>query len=218
MAPMFSKRPSTLSILVIGPPRSDKQVLARSFLTDGFAKNEPGVYILTNDFPEDVMIELKKIYKGDILEKDLIRFIDCYTKYTGILKPDTSFEIRVDGPTDLNRLSIAISQVLNTFPHPRVVFDNVTTLLLHNPPSNVEQFLGIIIGKFKAAGALSLFLLEEGVHSSQQVTTIESLTDYTIRFFGESGKKEVLVTGRGTKKTVNYKLKGGKLIFRKAIL
>ncbi len=215
---MFSKRPPNMSVLVIGPPRSDKQIFARSFLVDGFKGEEPGIYVLTNDFPEDVMVELKNLYKGNLLAKDLIRFIDCYTKYTGIIKPDTNYEIRVDGPTDLNRLSIAITKALNTFPKPRLVFDNVSTLLLHNSPESVEQFLGIAIGKFKANGVLSLLLMEEGVHSSQQVTTIEALTDYTIRFFAESKKKEALVSGRGTKKTVNYKLKGNKLIFEEEIL
>jgi len=218
MVNIFTKKPPTLSILVIGPPRSDKHAFANKFLIEGFKNNEPGLYIVTHDFPETIMGELRKIYHENLLAMDLIRFIDCYTRYTGIVKPSSQYEIRVDGPTDLNSISIAVSKILNTFPEPRVVLDNVSTLLLHNSPESVEKFLGILIGKFRANKVVSLILIEEGVHSQQQITTIESLTDCTVRFFLESEKKELLFSGRGGKKTVKYKLEDGKLILGSSLL
>lgn len=187
-------------VLVIGPPRSEKSILANQFLIDGIKKNEGVVYFITNNFPENVLGAVLSAF-----DKAAMTIIDCYTTYAGISKPTEEFVIRTSGPYALNEISIALTKAMKSMKPPiRIVFDSLSTLLLHNSPGEIEQFLEINIGKMKSKGATVLMMVEEGVHDPKQLSLLESLTDTTLHF--NRGEKLLTLSSGGEERQIKYKL------------
>ena len=210
--------PEDSSILVLGPPKSGKTTFGLQFIFEGLQTNEHGIYIVTNTFPEDVVKRFESIGNMDeALQNGLLKFLDCYTAYTGVQKGNTVFIVRVSSPTALTEMGIALSQIMKQIPKNsklRIVFDSVSTLLLFNTSKRVENFIQNIIGKIKGFGASSMFILEEGMHDKKDVTTINSLLDALIHFKKENEKREIELEGFGADHTVKYSIENGKIIFR----
>lgn len=198
--------PKKSTVLVIGPPRSGKSVLANQFMVDGLQKNESVVYFITNNFPETVLGSLLGAF-----DSVAMTIIDCYTTYAGITKPSEESIIRTSGPYALNEISIALTKAMKTMKPPiRVIFDSLSTLLLHNKPNEMEEFLEINIGKMKSKGATTLLMVEEGMHDTKQLSLLESLTDTTLRF--NRDEKMIVLSSLGEERKIKYKLDKNQLM------
>lgn len=210
--------PERSSILILGPPKSGKTILGLQFLFEGLQNKEYGIYVVTNTFPEDLVKRFESI--GDIeepLQKGLLKFVDCYTIYTGVQKENTLFIVRVSGPTALTEMGIAFSEIMKKIPKNskvRVIFDSVSTLLLHNTSKTVETFVQSMNGKIKGTGAVSMFIMEEGMHDQKDVTAINSLLDAIIHLTKEGEEREIEINGFGFDETIKYSLIDGKIICR----
>lgn len=207
--------PEKSSILLLGPPKSGKTLFGLHFLFEGLRSDEYGIYIVTNSFPEDVVTRLEKFGKVEqILKNSLLKFVDCYSVHAGVQKENTTFIIRVSGPSALTEIGMAFSEVIKQIPKNssiRLVFDSVSTLLLFNNPHTVENFVQNINGKMKAAGATSIFIVEEGMHDEKDVTTLDSILDVFIHM-KKSDKGHVMeIDGFGVEKTLNYSIVDDKL-------
>lgn len=198
--------PEKSTVLVIGPPRSEKSILANQFLVDGIKKNEGVVYFITNNFPENVLGAVLAAF-----DKAAMTIIDCYTTYAGISKPSEEFIIRTSGPYALNEISIALTKAMKSMKPPiRIVFDSLSTLLLHNKPNEMEEFLEINIGKMKSRGATALLMVEEGVHDPKQLSLLESLTDATLKFSRD--ERSMVLSTVGEDRKIKYKLDKNELM------
>lgn len=194
--------PKRAAVLVVGNPRGEKAIFTNQFIADGIEKNEGIIYFVSNTFPEDVAERI--VYAVGSNAKNL-RIIDCYTLHSGISKQDENGVLRVSGPYALNEISIALLKLLKELRSPvRVIFDSLSTLLLHNKISEIEDFLGLNIRKLKTANATTLLLLEEGVHDTKEIALMESMTDATIRFNSES--REISFRKLGYEKKIKYRV------------
>jgi KaiC/GvpD/RAD55 family RecA-like ATPase len=207
--------PEKASVLLIGAPKSGKTIFGMQYLFQGLINNEYGIYIVTNNFPEELMKGFEKFGKLDeILKKKLIRFVDCYSFHAGIEKENTTFIIRVNGPTALSEIGIVISEIIKQIPKGskiRVLLDSVSTLLLFNPPKQIANFVQQLNSKIKAANATSVFIVEEGMHDEKDITTLNSLLDLMICLKKEKGKDLIEVTGVGARRPLVYKIENGKI-------
>lgn len=210
--------PDESSILVLGPPKSGKTLFGLHFLFEGLQNDEYGIYVVTNTFPEDIVKRFELI--GDVdeaLESGMLKFVDCYTVYTGVQKKNTVFIVRVSGPTALTEMGIAFSQIIKQIPKNRkvrVIFDSVSTLLLYNTPRIVENFVQSMNGRIKGFGATSMFIMEEGMHDQKDVITINSILDALIHLKGDTEEREIEINGFGIDQTVKYSIVNGKIICR----
>ncbi|MBI2085613.1 MAG: hypothetical protein HYT71_03820 [Candidatus Aenigmarchaeota archaeon] len=208
--------PNKSSVMLLGPPKAGKTLFGLHFLLEGLKSNESGVYIVTNNFPEDIVKKMEGIVSIDkILENGLLRFVDCYSVHAGIHKDNTAFIIRVGGPTALTEIGIAFSEVMKKIPEKnniRVVFDSVSTLLLYNNPRTIEIFVQQINGKMKAGGASSMFIVEEGMHDEKDVTALNSILDSLIHMKKRGSGWTIETDGLGLEKNINYSIKDNKII------
>lgn len=204
------------SALIIGPPRSEKLLFAEQFLVEGFKNNELGIYIITNDFPENVVNKIKGIGIGDFhLESKLLKVLDCYSAFIGVPKPESDIIKNISGPQALNEISIVLAKVLSN--NSRVILDSATTLLLQNPFSVVEKFFQVVIGKIKVYNSTFFILLEEGTHDARNVAILESLTNITVYFREENGNKFVEIKDAAVHKKIPYEIETNKLIFKELV-
>ena len=92
--------PEKHSILLLGQPKSGKTIFGMQYLFQGLSSDEYGIYIITNDFPEEIVKKFENFGKIEkFLQKGLLRFVDCYSFHTGIQKGNTVFIIKVTRPT-----------------------------------------------------------------------------------------------------------------------
>jgi KaiC/GvpD/RAD55 family RecA-like ATPase len=208
--------PKRSSVLLIGPPKCGKTLFGLHFLFEGLSKDEYGIFIITNNFPEDIMDRFKKLGKVDpMLERGLLRFVDCYSIHAGVEKGNTMFIIRVNGPTALTEIGIAFTEILKKMPKSsriRLVFDSVSTLLLYNSPKTIVNFIQKFNERSKASGVNSIFVLEEGMHDEKDVTAFNSLLDIVIHLKKEKDKNYIRVSGfEADAKPINYSIKDGRI-------
>lgn len=187
--------PESSNILLIGPPGTEKLWLSVRILLDGIKKGQKAVLITTDLAPQD--IEKKGLDMGlDIFplsQKNKLKFVDVYSWTRPERKTRSrSKDIIVPGPSALNELSLATSQALAEFSNPpsklRIAFFSLSTMLLYNNPEIIYRFLQIIGSRLKASGALTLFLMDSGMHDEKMVTTIKHLTDGTIEIKKDGDK------------------------------
>lgn len=166
-------------ILVYGPPGPEKSVLIQQFLYAGLVRGEPGIYVTTDQSPQEVRdIMIARGWKIDEFEKGgLLKFVDCYS-WTMHEKDRGLSVTMINSPSALSDISISVSSLLK--PNTRVVFDSMSTMLLYNDPKAVFRFFQVLGSKIKSAGAIMLVQLEEGMHGEEVRVTLEHLTDGTI--------------------------------------
>ncbi len=198
--------PIKSSVLVIGKPRGEKALLAQQFLSDGMSNNESTLYIVSNTFPENVVDRILK----DNKDARNFKIIDCYTLHCGITKSDEDFVFRVSGPYALNEISIALTKLLKSMDRPfRIIFDSLSTLLLHNKLSEIEQFLDLNIPKLKKSDSTIMFLIEDGMHSEKELALLETLTDITLRF--NTDEKTILYRKIGEETRIKYRIENNEI-------
>ncbi|MBI2076066.1 MAG: hypothetical protein HYT72_02345 [Candidatus Aenigmarchaeota archaeon] len=200
------------AILVMGPPRSEKSLFVRQMVVEGFRRGEKAVYILTNNFPEDIIAELGKGIGSFHIEKGMMRIIDCYTNFVGVPRPDNDVTTVVSSPAALNEISIALAKSIKDISPAFVVVDSASTILLQSPHL-YEKFFQVIIGKMRSYSIKSVLLLEEGIHSEKEKAVLESLTSMTLRFIEEGREKYVEIRGMGSEQRSAYEVRDGKLTF-----
>lgn len=194
--------PPTSTTLVHGPAFLGKEVLARLFFLRGLSLGQPGIFILTGQAASDVRAQLTAMEpRYPQWERDgLAHFVDAYSRSIGA-EDDHAYAEYVDGPVNLNAISLAVSnaqrKVIPDHPHHRMVFDSVSTLVTYTNAQTTFRFLQVLVGKAKRAGATSLLLLQAGMHAEPEVQTFKHLVDGIVEIRAESAANQLHVLGIG---------------------
>jgi KaiC/GvpD/RAD55 family RecA-like ATPase len=206
--------PESSNFLFITPPRPEKNIFVSHYINEGLSTQQPVIYITTDIAPSE--IETKASTFGwnfvEQTNKKLF-FVDCYS-WALEKKPVERKDIRVSGPSSLDDLSLSINQAMyevnKLSPTGRVMFQSLSTLLIYNSPGIVYKFCQVIGARLKSSGMTTLFMVEEGMHKSDVLATLEHMMDGIIevrfedgRWFisssqiKSSGKVELRVTEKG---------------------
>jgi KaiC/GvpD/RAD55 family RecA-like ATPase len=176
------------NIILIGPSGMEKAAFAYHFAAAA-ASDENAFIVCGSTSPDDIIS--KAAHMGLDLNKDNIRFIDCYSTTLGRGKAQGTEKITVvDGPSALNDLSLALNEAIRASAGKRIriVFDTLSTFVLYNSKDSIRKFLGVVEGRLKNAGASSLYLVDEGVHEKQLLGLIEQGVDRKYTVVDRGGK------------------------------
>ena len=191
--------PEKSNVLLISPPGTDKMEFSLRLLGQHLRTGGKGVYVTTDTFPSDIEASSKEIADISTYTNKSLWFVDCYSWTLGegaqkapAGKTEMRKDILVPGPSALNDLSIGIAQsVRNAGENPSIVFHSLSTLLLYNNPEIVFRFMQITGARLKAAGALTVFHCEEGMHDEKAIATLKHLVDHVVEIRHEDSKKSV---------------------------
>jgi len=190
------------NVLIYGPPFMGKEVLVNNFVFEGLAKGIPVIWVVTDKTPHEIREEMRFVKSGfEEYEKlGLVRFVDSYSRSMGDTSKDENV-IYVDAPTDFqgiqNGIEEAAKLVLEKHKYYRFVFRSVSTMIAYLDPATAFRFLNPIAGRRKRDKAVSMYLIEKGMHGDQEIQMVGSLMDGMIEFKVENLNTFLCVKGIG---------------------
>ncbi len=170
--------PAGGTVLVIGEPGTGKTTFCNQFMNAGLEQDEGGIYI-TLDHPPDEVVDAAEQFGWQLDDSDSFLLIDVYSWRLG---EDLSGKYTVQGPSDLNKLNMALSDALNEVGDgtKRLVVDSASTLIFYTDPGLAVKFLQVVSAKSKASDGALLITAEESVHDQQVVSTLNYVADGVI--------------------------------------
>lgn len=81
---------------------------------------------------------------------------------------------------DLNTINLVLLQAIADIEKGHLCIDSLTTLMTYSAPVSVIKFLQVLCARVKNHGVTGIYLLEEGVHEKELVTTLRYIVDGVI--------------------------------------
>jgi KaiC/GvpD/RAD55 family RecA-like ATPase len=194
--------PPLSTTLVYGPPFLGKELLTRLYLLNGLRQGVPAILILTGQATSDVRQQLAQIDPAypEYEKEGLVQFVDTYSKSIGA-EDDFPHAEYVDGPVNLNAVSLAVNnaqrRLIAEHPAHRMVYDSVSTTITYTNAQTTFRFLQVLVGKAKRAGATTMLLLDQGMHSDPEVQTFKHLSEGVIEVRADGSANFLQVSGIG---------------------
>ncbi|MBN1110401.1 MAG: hypothetical protein JXA45_06550 [Methanomassiliicoccales archaeon] len=175
------------NIMLHGPPFIGKEVVANIFVVEGLRKGVPAIIVLTDKTAKNVREDMKYILSGyeEYEQLGLVRYIDTYSKAMGddARDPYTTY---IDEPNDLERLGEEVERIAKEYKEKheyyRLIFRSVSTLIAYSDPNSAFRFLSPLCGRRKKDQAVSLFIVEKGIHSDSEIQMLGSIMDGMVDF------------------------------------
>jgi len=206
------------NIMLLGPPMSGKETIINNIVYNGLKEGEAAVIVTTREPGENVLQWFE--YNNLEIPLEHIGIVDCVTKTLGVPTGDTVNIKRASSPVDLTGIGVKISQFLEEFwmkknlRKTRLCINSLSTMLMYSNIQTVFRFLHVFTGRVKAAGAIGVYLVEEGMHDDQAIATLKQLFDGVIEVKQENDDHFIRVVGMGLKPSpwYEYTIDGADLI------
>jgi len=208
------------NIMIIGPPMSGKETIVNNIVYKGLKIGDAAVIVTTREPGENVLDWFK--YNNMEIPLDHLGVVDCVTKTLGVPTSDTAIIRRASSPVDLTGIGVKISQFLEEFWMKKNIrktwlcINSLSTILMYSNIQTVFRFLHVFTGRVKAAGAIGIYVVEDGMHDNQAVATLKQLFDGVIEIRQENDSHFIRTTGMSQKPSpwYEYIIEGPKLILK----
>ncbi len=172
--------PSQSSVLLYGSPGVGKSTFAVNFLYEGLKNGEKCIYVNSVDSIE-ALFKKTKLNKINLspYEKNLV-IIDSYSCKSN-KKSNAKYAIR--SLADITSLNIEIKKAMQDadFKKGRIVIDSLSDFLLYGEKRSIYKFLQILRSRVMETDSVALIVVEEGLHDESVLSTLNFLTDGTIK-------------------------------------
>ncbi len=209
------------TVLFVGPPFIGKEVAMLLFLAEGLRKGVPAVIVTTSHPPSEISKEMAPILPTfmELQQLGMVRWIDA----SGVEDPqgitDTSV-VRVNGPGDFVGITDALDRCVKDFqrerqPYFRLAYMSLSLSMTQSNEKEAFQFVQATTAKVKLARAVSVFAVERGMHTEQQLESVQHLMTGAVQFKTDKQKTLLSVQGIGEAQTrdwVEYKHTGKALM------
>jgi len=197
---LYGGIPLGSNIMVHGPPFQGKEVMVNVFVADGLKKGVPVLWVITDKTPKDIRDEMRYVISGyeEYEKRGLVKYIDCYSRSMGDDSQDP-YTIYINEPTDHEKISDTVETVCKEFKdkakYYRLAFRSVSTLIAYSDPASAFKFLSPLCGRRKRDQAVSMFLVEKGMHGEQEIQMLGSIMDGMFDFKIDQMKSYFSVQG-----------------------
>ena len=159
--------PDKSAILVVGPPGIGKEALGYWFVRQGLERGDFCVYVSRLPVRE-VLHDERAFGIGNTNQTPF-----------WIAKRDGQLEFDINNPIRFLEEFKSLLEI-NSNRKIRVVADFLSSLLILNSPQIVYRFSSQLIEEVKKYDAVLIAMIEEGMHSTQVITTMQHLFDGVI--------------------------------------
>jgi len=198
--------PPGSNALFVGPPYTGKEVGILAFLAEGLKRGIPAIIVTTSKTPNDIVKDFAPILPTllEVEHLGLVRWIDATS---GEAQKDQQQGQRknyakVDGADDFPGIIEAVEKYTDDirhghYPYFKLGYLSLSTSISHTDESESTKFIQAITRSVKDLGSSAIFAIEKGMHTEQQIETIQHLTDGAIMIKLEKQKTYLSVLGIG---------------------
>ncbi len=214
--------PMNAQVAFIGPAFVGKEVGILNFIAEGLKKGIPALIVTTSKPAAEVAKEM-----GPILPKfieyemvGLVKWIDASGNLQGRKSPQVEkTKYMVNGATDLEGILAAVALAVDEFkarhPYFRLAFFTLSTPITQSEEKVGMAFVQKLVNLLRQTKSVGLYAVERGMHSDQQIETLEHAIDGAIHFKLDRTKNLMMVQGIGevqTRDWVEYKFSNRSLM------
>lgn len=187
------------NIMLIGPPMCGKDELIHHLLCNVLAANNAAVFVSTREPGNNVMDKFEQC--PNKVSTNLLGVVDCVTKTLGMGATDSENVKMASSPVDLTGIGVKISQFFEKFWMKEQVRDtwlcinSLSTILMYSNIQTVFRFLHVFTGRIKAANAIGLYVIEDGMHDEKTITTLKQLFEGAIEIVEENNGHRLRIIG-----------------------
>ncbi len=201
------------NVSVYGPPHVGKEVLINSFVAEGLEKGVPAIWVVTDKTIDEIREEMKFVlptYEEYEL-RGLVYYVDAYSVSMGEVKEEEKEKEYVEYIQDQSDFK-AVTEAVDEFAEEikkkhryyRMAFESVSTIIAYLDTETTFTILQPFAGRRKRDKAVSLYTLEKGMHSEQDISMLGHIMTGEIEFKVEQLKNHLRVEGLGDVQTRDW--------------
>ncbi len=189
---LVEKTPPSAPLLLIGTPGVGKTIFCQQFLHYGFVAGEPGIFVATDESPEEIVKSMKRF--GFAVDQEetgnRLRIVDCYSWKLG---RGSSSEYFVTNPGDLALVLSTVEKAMRGLRNFRLVFDSITglTSITRHNTVDLSKFLQILVAKIKEDEGKAVFVATPEAHDQQFMSFLRQTFDGTLEMKEDETGKEI---------------------------
>ena len=199
---LFGGVPLGGNVLLTGPPFIGKEVLTETFVVEGITKGIPAVLILSDVSPKE-MRESLATHVPSIEEYErlgMIKYIDAYSMAMGVeQEEDNENIIYISEPTAYHDIISAMDKFIKKLKKEhqyfRVVVASISTFITYSDVKATYGFLQKLTGLLKRTHAVSLYPIDEGMHTHTDIQMLGHVMDGSFQFKAENLKTYIAIQG-----------------------
>ena len=199
---LFGGIPFGSNVLVYGQAFIGKEVVTNQFVAEGLKKGIPAIWVITDKTPSDIREEMEFVVSGyqEYEKLDLVRYIDAYSKSMGE-EADDPYTSYIEQPTDHEGILKSVDEIAKElkkkYKYYRLAFRSISTLIAYLDSNIAFRFLQPFAGRRKRDKAVSMYIIEKGMHSETDIQMLGSIMDGAVEFKLEQLQTFLCVKGIG---------------------
>jgi len=208
---LYGGIPFNANLLFIGPPYVGKEVVILNFVAEGLKKGIPAILVTTAKPPVEISKEMAPILPTfmEYQNLGLVNWIDASGSTGASGKPVREKNTwKVNGPADFEGILKIVNDLDAEFkgkhPYFRLAFLSLSSCIAVPDQTAAMGFVQRLVNRLRQTKAVAAYALERGMHTDQQVESIEHLVDGAVNFRAEKQKTMLQVIGLGEVQTRDW--------------
>jgi len=208
---LYGGFPMSANILFVGPAFVGKEVAVLNFIAEGLRTSVPAVIVTTSKPPVEIAKDMAPVLPTfmEYEQLGLVRWIDASgtTPTKKLVRDGKTF--RVPNAADFEGILSAVASAEDEFreesaPYFRFAFLSLSSSLRESDEKAALNFVQRFVNRLRQGKCVAVFALERGMHTDQQVESLQQLMDGAIHFKQEKGKTTMSVVGVGEVQTRDW--------------
>ncbi len=201
------------NVSIYGPPHVGKEILVNSFVAEGLEKGIPAIWVITDKTVDDIQEEMKYMLPTyeEYEVRGLVYYVDAYSVSMGETKEsekEKDYITYVEDQSDVKKITEAVDkyaeQLKEDHRYYRMAFESVSTIIAYLDTATTFRILQPFAGRRKKDNAVSLFTLEKGMHTEQDISMLGHIMDGEINFKVQQLQNYLRVEGLGDVQTRDW--------------
>ena len=199
---LFGGLPMGVNVLLTGPPFIGKEVLVERFIVEGITKGIPAVLILSDASPSEMRNSLANhVPSVDEYERlGLLKYIDAYSIPMGVGHEEENENIAyLKDATAYDDIIAAMDKFIKILSKKHeyiwVVVVSISTFITYSDVKATYGFLQNLTGRLKRSKSVSMFPIDEGMHTQTDIQMLGHVMDGSFQFKAENLKTYISIQG-----------------------